>query len=282
MDARDDEQLHAVLLEQLAEDVHRARFVAEIEFLGDLRAQADDERDHVVRLIDAARRHEADEAFEDADIGRDGLLDIGTEHLDGDGRAVEQRRAVDDGDRCGGERRLVELREHFLERASELRLDDGAHLRERHGGGGIEAAAELLGDVFADDAGRGGDELAELHVGGAEALEDAAAGVGCGAGAADNLAGDDGRHVPRAEGGHAGEAADASESAGAGEVDGCGGEHFGALLRGHAVHVIAWGRGNGNRRFRRRLTQIDGTMRRNRDDTDFADWVGPRRTRKRH
>src|SRR5207244_1480759 len=78
---------------------------------------------------------------------------------------------VHDRDRGAADGELVERRESRLERAAEGGLDGGAHRVERHGRPGIEAGAELVRRLVAEEPGRRGDELPELDVGRTELLE---------------------------------------------------------------------------------------------------------------
>ena len=91
----------------------------------------------------------------------DGTL-VGPEHLDGHGRAVGEAGAVDDGERRGGERALVERGEDLVEGPAQVGLDDPAHVGERNGRALVEDAAHRVGEHLAGEAGRGREQLAEL------------------------------------------------------------------------------------------------------------------------
>ena len=128
--------------------------------------------DHRLRPQPAGEgREELDHAggeVEGVDVAQEGALDAGAQHLDRDHLAgLAQRGAVDLGERGGGDRRL-EVGEDRVDRLAELALDRGARLRHREGRQLVLQHGELGRELRADHVGPGGEELAELDVGGAE------------------------------------------------------------------------------------------------------------------
>ena len=109
---------------------------------------------------------------EDVEVALNLGLDAGPLHLDDDlfARATEQS-AVDLRDARAGERQLLEHREDLLHRPAKLRLDDGTDIGKGHRRDIVLKLLELLDDVVGDQIAAGGEDLAELHEGGAELLE---------------------------------------------------------------------------------------------------------------
>ena len=77
---------------------------------------------------------------------------------------------MDLGDRGGGQGPGLDDGEHRLERAAQVLLDDGADHLPRLGGDLVAAALELPHELLGEEPLAGGDDLAELDVGGPEAL----------------------------------------------------------------------------------------------------------------
>ena len=101
-------------------------------------------------------------------VAQEGALDAGAQHLDRDGLAGgAQRGAVDLRQRGGGDRGL-EVGEDGVERLGELVLDGGARLLHGKGRQLVLQHGELRGELGADHVRAGGEELAELDVGGPE------------------------------------------------------------------------------------------------------------------
>ena len=164
-----------VVRERLPEPVHGAALVGVVQ----LRAQHVGEllregRDVVVLAPLRVQGDLAAEVDEDLQVDLHGLGDAGALHLDGDGGAVRQRRPVDLPDAGGGDGRGVELDEELLDRRAQLLLDAGAHLLPGHGGHVVLQLGQLDGQVGRDEVATGGEDLAHLDEGRAEALESAA------------------------------------------------------------------------------------------------------------
>ena len=84
--------------------------------------------------------------------------------------AGQQRRCVDLGDRRSSERGLLEVTEHVLEPGAEILLDRDADDVERLGLHLVAALLELGDELGGEQPVAGGDDLAELDVGGPERL----------------------------------------------------------------------------------------------------------------
>lgn len=99
------------------------------------------------------------------------MLDLRALHLDDHVLAGVQGGPVDLRDRRRRHRRLLEGGEDGLDRLAQVLLHDPAHRGERLGGHPVAAALELLDQVVGEHAVTGGDDLAQLDVRRAEALE---------------------------------------------------------------------------------------------------------------
>jgi len=96
------------------------------------------------------------------------LLDPRPAHLDDDLAARAQKRAVDLRDRGARERLLLEPRENVQ---ANVLVDDPASLRERERRHVVDELAQLVDVDVGQEIGARGEQLPELHVGGAELLE---------------------------------------------------------------------------------------------------------------
>ena len=92
--------------------------------------------------------------------------DLGPLHLRHHLLAGAQTGGVDLGDRGGGDRRPVEMFEHFLQWAPELGFDHLAHGLERLGRDLVAEQSELTDQLGREDPFAGGEDLAEFDVGG--------------------------------------------------------------------------------------------------------------------
>ena len=144
----------------------------EVELLDDrLREQLDQRRRVGERGDgDAADRRGASHD-ERGDVVAEELRDLRALHLDDDLFAGDEAGRVHLRDRGRRDRHLVERREELLERAAEVDLDDGAHVGERLGRHLVAEQLELGDQLVGEQALAAGDDLAELHVARAEALE---------------------------------------------------------------------------------------------------------------
>ena len=179
------------LVEQPAVVGERPGLVAQVELLAELGPEPLEHRDELARrVLPGLLGDQLQQRLEEVEVGRDPVLDAGTQHLDRDSTAVAGGGLVHDRDRCPADRRLGEAPERLVEAHPEVALDDGTNLVEGDHGAGVEARPELLGHGLTEHAGRRSDQLAELHERRAEILEGAAQRTGVRIG----------RHVP-AEGG---------------------------------------------------------------------------------
>ena len=111
---------------------------------------------------------EGGQSAEQLQVERDLLLDPRPSHLDDDLAARAQQRSVDLRDRRTCERLLVEPSEDVQ---ADVLVDDPARLRERERRHVVDELAELLDVDVGEKVRPRGEQLAELHVGGAELLE---------------------------------------------------------------------------------------------------------------
>ena len=102
------------------------------------------------------------------EVERDLLLDSRPPHLDDDLAAGAQQRAVDLRDRGARERLLVEPGERV---EADVLVDDPASLRERERRHVVDELAQLVDVDVGQEVRTRGEQLAELHVRGAELLE---------------------------------------------------------------------------------------------------------------
>ncbi len=154
---------------------HGACLVAEVELLGELLTEPGDDRPHERRVATGDPRCEArQQPRHDLEVARDFSPDARTRHLHRHVAAVSHPGAVHHRDRRAADRARIDPAEHVAERPAELGLDRGLDAIEPNRTPGVEQRAELLGHLRAEHAGRGRDELTELHVRCAEVLEGAA------------------------------------------------------------------------------------------------------------
>ncbi len=97
------------------------------------------------------------------EVALDLRADAGTHDLDDDFFAGTQSCGVHLRDRGGGERRLVELGEHFAHRFAVSALDDGFGFQPRERRHAVLQFLELVGDVDRQQVASRGQRLAELH-----------------------------------------------------------------------------------------------------------------------
>ena len=151
--------------------VHRLRLEAEVQLLGQVVAEVGD---HVLGGQPAAQLgqlHGLGEALEDLQIGGHPAADARPLDLDHDLLAAVQGGVVHLGDRRRRERLLVEAGEQLRRIAAELLGEQLVHLAcvcRRHP---VEQAAEFPGQLFAEGARAGRDDLPEFDVGGAQVGE---------------------------------------------------------------------------------------------------------------
>ena len=113
-----------------------------------------------------APRHAAGDACQKAEAGQVDARqprDLRVLHLHHHRRAVAERGPVHLRQRRRGQRRLVHLREHLVQRAAELALDLGSHLPERPGRYGVVKAAEAADEDLGEGVGTRAHHLTELH-----------------------------------------------------------------------------------------------------------------------
>ena len=108
---------------------------------------------------------------EEIEVAAEGGLDAGAEDFDGDRRAFGGDRLVDLGDRGRGERRVVETREKFVERAAQPLDQGGAGGGRRERRQPVAQLREVGGGRLAHEVGAGRQKLAELDEARAEVLE---------------------------------------------------------------------------------------------------------------
>ena len=170
VDLRHDDDVGIV--EVAPERVGVPRLELVVELLAD---EARELVDEVVDVDEVERAHALPDDPRRLVEQREVVLDLARRvralHLDDDGVAVRQHRAVDLPDRRRGNRRLAELEERLLDRQAELVLDHLAHLRERKRRHVVLEAAELGDDVRRHDVGPRREQLAELDERRAELVE---------------------------------------------------------------------------------------------------------------
>ena len=145
---------------------------AEVELLDDRLGEQLDQRRRVGErgdrdAADQARR----EPREGGDVVAEELRDPRSLHLDHDLFAGAEAGGVHLGDRGGGDGLLVERLEQLLEGAAEVDLDHGPHVGERLGRHLVAEELELGDQLVGEEALAARDDLAELDVARAEALE---------------------------------------------------------------------------------------------------------------
>ncbi len=160
-------------LRQHVRDVeHVLRLEPEVELLDNrLREQFDQRR----RVGQGGDRNAADEPGREprqrGDVVAEQFGDARPLHLDHDFLARDQPGRVHLRDRSGGDRSLVEPFEQLAERTPEVDFDDGADVGERFGRHLVAQELELRDQLVGEQAFAARDDLAELHVARAEALE---------------------------------------------------------------------------------------------------------------
>jgi hypothetical protein len=166
----DHDEVEASRDEQLAEVIHRAGLVAQVDLLSELLAKTLDRLQQLDACFHTAAREPTEEGLEGVHVRRNELLDVRTQDLDRNGSTVLESCVMDDRERRRGDRSLVERREELADRASELALDRLPDRAERHGRTLIEEAAELLRPIVTEHSGGRADELSDLDVRPAEGL----------------------------------------------------------------------------------------------------------------
>ena len=141
----------------------------EVELLGDgLGEQLDQRRRVGQRGERDATDEERCEPRHHPEVLAHELRDGGALHLHHDLLAGVERGGVDLGDRRGGERGRRSKRRRRPRAGAEILLDGGPHVVEGLGRHLVAALLELLDQLLGEEALAGGDDLAELDVGGAE------------------------------------------------------------------------------------------------------------------
>ncbi len=95
-------------------------------------------------------------------IGARQVCDLGVLHLHRHRGTVAQRGTVNLRQRRGRERRLVHLREHLVERPTQLALDPAPYLREGTRRDGVVEACQAADERLSEDVGARADDLAQL------------------------------------------------------------------------------------------------------------------------
>ena len=149
-----------------------SRLDAVVELLADRPREFVDEPARIdeVECPDALLR-EAGGLVEKREVGLDLPAGLGPLHLDGDRPAVRERGPVDLADRRGGQRLLLELEEEPPQRQVEIFLDHPLHVLERERPDVVLQAAQLADDVRREEIRPHREQLAELHEGRAEIVE---------------------------------------------------------------------------------------------------------------
>ena len=144
--------------------VHRLRLEPEVELLGEVVGEVGDD---VLCGQPPAELDQLDELrapLEDLQIGGDAATDAGPLNLDDDLFTAVQGRVVHLRDRGRSERLVLEGLEEVAWLVAELLLEELVHFVFVGRWHGVEQAAELAGHGFAERAGAGRDDLAELDV----------------------------------------------------------------------------------------------------------------------
>ena len=144
--------------------LHRLRLEAEVQLLGQVVGEVGD---HILCRQPAAQLGQFDglgEALEDLQVGGDPAADARPLDLDDDVLAAVQGRVVHLRDGRRRERLFVPFGEQLGRVAAELLDEELVHLFGVGGWHPVEQAAEFAGQRFAERAGAGRDDLAELHV----------------------------------------------------------------------------------------------------------------------
>ena len=130
-----------------------SRFEPEVELLDDRLREQLDQRG---RVRERGDRDAADEVRREPRHRLDVLAhepgDLRALHLDDDVLAGAQPRRVHLRDRRRRDRRALERREHVVERAAELELDDAAHVVERLGRHPVAQQLELGDELLGEEA----------------------------------------------------------------------------------------------------------------------------------
>ena len=157
----------------------RSSLVTKIHLLADLQAEAVELlKDRPRELCAGLPGKELEERLHQIEVGGDEVLDVRAQDLDCHLPTVEQRGPVHNGDGGSPDRSRIEGGEGLLETHAEILLDSAADLVEGDDGSGVETRAELVGHLLAEDARRGGEDLAELDEGAANVLEREPQGLG--------------------------------------------------------------------------------------------------------
>ncbi len=151
---------------------HVAGLVGEVELLVDGAVEL---LDDVGRGVDARLLHERLEqpgdVLQEPEVGLELLADARTLDLDRDVGAGVGARPVHLRDRRAGRRHGVEPGEDLVGRAAEAELDLAADGRDGHGLAGVLEQGELGDPRRREDVAAAGEQLPELHVGGAQVHE---------------------------------------------------------------------------------------------------------------
>ena len=161
----------AEIVEHRSDVDHVRGFHPEVEFFHDGLGEQFHQRGRVGQRGDRdAPDEERGEPGHDPQVLADEPGHGGALHLDDDLFAGEQRGRMHLGDGRGGERRLVEAREHVVDAGAEVALDHLADHVERLGGHLIATQLEFVDQLGGEQPFPAGDDLAELDVGRAEAF----------------------------------------------------------------------------------------------------------------
>jgi len=169
---RDDHGPLLGLREHPGQVEHVLGFETEVELLDDLLREQLDQRGGIRERRDGDAADEVrSEPGEGADVSAHQRRDLGPLNLDHDRFAGDELSPVDLGDRRRRDGFPVETGEDLLERATEVRLDDGPDRRERLGRDLVAELLELRHQLVGEQALERRDDLTELDVRGAEPLE---------------------------------------------------------------------------------------------------------------
>ena len=131
--------------------------VHEVDLVGRVALELPGERAEVDHGLDA--RPDRGEPADRLDVPPDDAVDAGVLHLHGHVGAVVQPRAVDLGERGGGDRLAIELGVQLVDRPAELALDERLHLLPRPGRDGVVDQRHRLHVLLAEDVGAAAEEL---------------------------------------------------------------------------------------------------------------------------